>query len=215
MEREKIKKIMFEFYLMPKIITKIFPQFIWETNDGSILLTIDDSPSENGTLRILEILKQNNIKAIFFVTGRQAEKYPAIVKEIYNNGHLIGNHSFSHKSYLFLKKKNILEDIKRTNVVLKNITGYNTIYLRPPYGHFRFFLKSFNLKTVIWKVFTYDYKNNKNNVKLAVQKLSKGAIVVLHDNFKTENNLENNFKYLINYVSEKGLIFGDPHKCLN
>ncbi|MFH0734746.1 MAG: polysaccharide deacetylase family protein [bacterium] len=206
---------MFEFYLMPKILIKIFPQFIWETNDGTILLTIDDSPSEHGTLSILKILKENNIKSLFFVTGKQAEKYPDIVKEIYNNGHLIGNHSYSHKSYLFMQKKKILEDIKRTNTVIKNITGCNTIYFRPPYGHFRFCIKNTNLKTIMWKVFTYDYRNNKNNVKFAVQKLSKGSIVVLHDNFKTENNLENNFNYLINYVSQKGLIFGDPNKCLN
>ncbi len=215
MEREKIKKIMFNLYSTPKIITKIFPQFIWETTNNTVLLTIDDSPTEKGTYIILNILKKNNIKALFFVTGQQAEKYPNVITEICNNGHLIGNHSYSHKSFMFLNKNVILDEIDKTNKIIKDITGVNPIYFRPPYGHFRLFINKSNLKTVMWSIFPYDYKNNIKIIKFAVQKLTYGSIIVMHDNFKTENDIKRNFEYLLNITLQKGLIFGDPFTCLS
>ena len=84
----------------PKFIKVLFPHIIWEIEPDGVLITIDDGPSED-TEKILEVLNRNNIKAIFFCTGKNIEKYPANFQKIVKSGHVIGNHGYAHKQLLF------------------------------------------------------------------------------------------------------------------
>ena len=79
----------------------MFPKAIWNSKIDKVLLTIDDSPTKNGTEQILKLLQENKIKALFFVCGKEIEKNINLIKEINSEGHTIGNHSFSHQSLLF------------------------------------------------------------------------------------------------------------------
>lgn len=207
------------FYKSPKILQSLFSNVIWKSNNNNVVLTIDDSPTSKGTEKILKILQSKNTKALFFVTGNQAEKRKEIVKMINTEGHIIGNHSYSHNSLLFAQNKDIVNEIEYNSNLIEEITEQKPKYFRPPYGRFNFFnnklLEQINYKCVMWDVFPYDYKNNLNIIKLGVQKLSADSIVVMHDNYKTESNIEENFNILFDEMDNKGLKFGDPDKCLN
>lgn len=192
---------------------KIFPNVIWECKTDNVLLTIDDTPTNYGTEKILKVLNNKNIKALFFVTGFNAEKNKSKLKEIFSEGHLIGNHSYSHNLLLFKNKNYVESEIKKTDDIIREITGNETTYFRPPYGKINFY-KKLNKKTVMWGIFPYDYKNNLEIIKLAIQKCKKNSIIVMHDNNKTENNISRNFNLIIDVVLEKGFAFGDPDKCL-
>ncbi len=208
-----------KFYKTSKILKKLFPNVIWKSKNNDVLLTIDDSPTPKGTEKVLKTLQSKNIKALFFVMGIQAEKHKEIVKMINSAGHMIGNHSYNHKSLLFESSSIIADEINANSNLIVEIIEQKPLYFRPPFGRYNFFnnrlLEKLNYKCVMWDVFPYDYKNNLNIIKLGVKKISAGSIVVMHDNFKTENNIEENFKILFDEVEKKGLKFGDPDKCLN
>ncbi|MCX7694951.1 MAG: polysaccharide deacetylase, partial [Caloramator sp.] len=100
-------------------------------------LTFDDGPSRDVTPKILDILKENDIKATFFVLGSMAKSNPELLKKIYENGHAIANHSYSH-SYkkIYSSPDAMIEEIKETESIIKSIIGedYNNIYFRFPGG---------------------------------------------------------------------------------
>lgn len=102
-------------------------------------LTFDDGPSVHSTTTILDILKQYDIKATFFVVGNQAEKNPDILKRIYEEGHAIGNHTYSHNySYIYSNPSNFILELEITERILKSILGENfeTNIIRFPGGSF-------------------------------------------------------------------------------
>lgn len=102
-------------------------------------LTFDDGPSENVTNEILDILSEYDIKATFFVVGTMVEKYPHILERIYDEGHTIGNHSYSHVyKNIYKNSQNFMEDIKKADRLLKEVLGkdFETKLLRLPGGSF-------------------------------------------------------------------------------
>lgn len=110
-----------------------------DPNSKFAYLTFDDGPSEKATPAILDILKEYNIKATFFVVGSMVEKYPHILNRIYDEGHTIGNHSYSHNyKYIYRNSKNFMEDINRADKVMKEVLGedFETKLLRLPGGSF-------------------------------------------------------------------------------
>ena len=104
-------------------------------NNNVAYLTFDDGPHPERTNKILDILKANDVKATFFVLGEQAEKYPEIIKRIYDEGHTIANHSTNHK-YTYPTKEAYLEDIRNTDSIISKAIGkeYKSLYVRVPGG---------------------------------------------------------------------------------
>ncbi len=102
-------------------------------------LTFDDGPSEFATNEILDILNEYNIKATFFVLGSMVEKYPDVLKRIHDEGHAIGNHSYSHiYNYIYRNTRNFMADINKADQVLKDVLGedFESKLLRLPGGSF-------------------------------------------------------------------------------
>lgn len=103
-----------------------------------VFLTFDDGPSKSVTPFILDLLKQENIKANFFVVGNRANKNPDLIRREYNEGHFIGNHSYSHEyATIYSSAENVLNEYNQTNNLLKSIIGnqnFNTILFRFPGG---------------------------------------------------------------------------------
>ena len=113
--------------------------FIWRLPKSypknSIAITFDDSPNSTHTEAILNLLKSKGIKAIFFVVGRNVEKFPHILRRIADEGHIIGNHSYFHKDITGLSSQELSEDLKMTNELIYNITSKKYLPLfRPPFG---------------------------------------------------------------------------------
>lgn len=88
-----------------------------------VALTFDDGPSPECTKDLLEGLKERNVKATFFVIGEKAEAYPDLIKKIQDDGHIIGNHSYTHVNLGILSKKDACEQIRKTNNAIYQITG--------------------------------------------------------------------------------------------
>jgi peptidoglycan/xylan/chitin deacetylase (PgdA/CDA1 family) len=182
-------------------------------------LTIDDGPTKDATEIILKTLSENHIKALFFCVGQNVERDTPLAKEILAEGHSIGNHNYSHKRLTRLSRMEQIGEVKKCNDVIKNKLGSETIYYRPPHGIFGIntnkILKQLKLKNVMWSLLTYDFKNNLNLVKLAVNKnLKSNSIIVLHDSIKSKDIIVDSIRYISEQAGKKGYEFGEPAECL-
>jgi peptidoglycan/xylan/chitin deacetylase (PgdA/CDA1 family) len=156
-------------------------------NAKRVALTFDDAPDPRFTPAILDILARYDVCATFFVVGARAAKYPAIVKRIHKEGHIIGNHSYDHAVFSMLSLTNYGKQIWQTDYIIKNITGYSPHFVRPPYGELLpqqvKWSKQAGFTVVNWDVDSIDWKNNPsslsivNNIKKTLQ---PGSIVLQH-----------------------------------
>jgi peptidoglycan/xylan/chitin deacetylase (PgdA/CDA1 family) len=153
-----------------------------------IAMTFDDGPSPETTPRLLDILKQRNIKATFFMIGQNAERNPAIVKRILSEGHEIGNHSWTHPQLSKLSDDRVTEEINKTQNAIKDASGYTPVLMRPPYGAITarqkdWIEKQFGLSVIIWSVDPFDWKRPGSSVieQRILAGARPGAIVLSHD----------------------------------
>jgi len=206
-------------YNPPSLVKIIFPSISWNTSNNKVLLTFDDGPNEENTIKILDELEKKGIKALFFCVGNNINTRMEITRQILERGHSIGNHTFFHKRITKLNKEDLAGEVGAVTSLLKDQFNFAVRYFRPPYGKFNLktlkYLAKNNLKIVMWSLLTYDYKNNLYIVKFAVGKyLEKNSIIVLHDNPKCRNIIIDSIQYIVNQVEERGFQFGEPNECL-
>jgi peptidoglycan-N-acetylglucosamine deacetylase len=207
-------------YNPPILIKKIFSDYYWTTSNNKILLTFDDGPTVEATELILETLNEFDIKALFFCVGQNIERNSVLAKEILTQGHSIGNHNYSHKNLLKLPNDEQLNEIKMCNEIMREKLGIEPVYYRPPYGKYRLstkkMLNQLKLKNIMWSLLPYDFKNDFEIVKSAVDKnLKSDSIIVLHDNIKSRDIIVDSIRYIAEQVLSKGYSFGEPSECLN
>ncbi|SCY59251.1 polysaccharide deacetylase family protein [Flavobacterium caeni] len=155
--------------------------------ERKIALTFDDGPNEN-TLQILQILKKHHAKATFFCIGRQIEKHPGILREITADGHLVGNHSYSHSHFFdFFGMRRVVLELQETDKLIFEITGKKPHFFRPPYGvtnpSIRRALAVTKHAVMGWNIRSMDgiSKNSDAIFNRIVEQLSPGSVVLLHD----------------------------------
>jgi len=170
--------------------TGLKPATYFQANvDGPyIAMTFDDGPSPETTPRLLDILKQRNIKATFFMIGQNAERNPEIVKRILADGHEIGNHSWTHPQLAKLPDDRVTEEITKTQNAIKNAAGYTPKLLRPPYGSItarqkEWIENQFGLSVILWSVDPFDWKRPGASVieQRILAGARPGAIILSHD----------------------------------
>jgi peptidoglycan/xylan/chitin deacetylase (PgdA/CDA1 family) len=105
-----------------------------ETADRVVALTFDDGPDPRNTPKVLDALDRQNIKATFFMMGRNVERYPAVAREVMRRGHEIGNHSYSHPKLVWMSPARVREEIERTDKLLRDIGVSGDIHFRPPHA---------------------------------------------------------------------------------
>ncbi len=161
-----------------------------DSHKKQIALTFDDGPYNN-TNKILEVLSKHNVRATFFLIGKNAEKNPDIVKLIDKQDCIIANHSYSHTNKFPLQKsKKIAQDIEKCNQVISEIIGKRPALFRPPFGVTNPMIAKAIEKTgmisVGWSIRSYDTVRNINKATSFIKKKYKnGDVILLHD--KTEN----------------------------
>jgi peptidoglycan-N-acetylglucosamine deacetylase len=101
---------------------------------GLVALTFDDGPSPQLTPRVLDVLKKNKVKATFFLQGSEVVKYPGLVRRISNEGHVIGNHGWSHPDFTTISAEQADREITRTNDAIEAVTGTEPVLFRYPFG---------------------------------------------------------------------------------
>ncbi len=159
-----------------------------DENKKKVALTFDDGPNPDYTEELLDGLKEKNVKATFFLLGKEAEQYPEIVKRIHDEGHLIGNHSYDHVNLALMSETDAQKQINKTNEVLFKITGSYPEYLRPPFGN-----KPQNADTasdmviVLWDVDPLDWCSGSCDkvVQKVVKNTKENDIILLHDASKS------------------------------
>jgi len=172
------------------LITVIPVRFIlWRKNtkNNHVALTFDDGPNPEFTPKLLAVLKEKNIKASFFLIGENIEKYPEVVKQIYAEGHDIGNHGYSHQYMTQLKKYELKNEIIKTSKCLANL-GIECRLFRPPYGAIQYkflpLIWKLGFTIVMWSIDTRDFESKSAaDVIERVEKagLRGGDLLLLHD----------------------------------
>jgi peptidoglycan/xylan/chitin deacetylase (PgdA/CDA1 family) len=154
-------------------------------NSGKIALTFDDGPGE-ATAAVLDMLKHAEVRATFFLCGYNVERYPALARRIAEEGHEIGNHTYSHPRLLGRTPGKIAYEIECAQRVLFHHTGRTPALFRPPYG-LRWFglfriLERNGLTSVMWTVNSLDWKLPVEKIiARVVNSTGPGAIVLFHD----------------------------------
>lgn len=155
--------------------------------EKKIALTFDDGPSIY-TLEVLELLRKYNAKATFFCIGKNIETYPEILQKIIDEGHLVGNHSYSHSKFFdFYTEPIIREELQKTDKLLEKFTSKKINFFRPPYGvttpSIGRALKITGHKVIGWNIRSLD--GGTTDVEFILNRLKKrlspGGIVLLHD----------------------------------
>lgn len=158
-----------------------------KSGKGQIAITFDDGPDGERTKRILEVLKRQQIKASFFLIGKKIADQENLVKQLHEEGHLVGNHSFVHDFWYDLKgEKELLEDMQHCIYTIEKATGIRTRLFRPPYGvttpNIGKAVKKLNLHTIGWSLRSLDTTTGtKEELLKRVEKVKDGDIVLFHD----------------------------------
>ncbi|WP_423737655.1 polysaccharide deacetylase family protein [Chitinophaga caseinilytica] len=157
-------------------------------SDKSVALSFDDGPLTEFTPQILDILAQFNVRAAFFCIGHRVEQEPALMKRIVGEGHLVGNHSFSHSPTFDLQTTAAMKtDLARANEVIKSATGLQPRLFRPPYGVTNPMLARAIRKgkfiAVGWSVRSFDtvIKDEDKLFERVTKKIEAGDIFLFHD----------------------------------
>ena len=151
-----------------------------------IALTFDDGPSIY-TEALLEGLEERQVKATFFVIGKNAEIYPEIVVREARDGHLIGNHTYNHVQITKLSAKDAREEIEETNKILENLIQQRVEFVRPPFGIWEKKLEDLGMMSVMWTVDPLDWttKNTDEIVNKVVTQTEENDIILLHDCYES------------------------------
>jgi peptidoglycan/xylan/chitin deacetylase (PgdA/CDA1 family) len=151
-------------------------------------LTFDDGPDLASTPRLLEILAQHQVKATFFLIGRQAERHPQLVQAIAANGHLVGNHTYRHAWWTnFLWGVSLEREIQRAQQVFQDILGTAPLFFRSPMGltnpHLFGALKRIGLRFVGWDIRGLDQRAGASApvIRRISTRCRDGSIILLHD----------------------------------
>lgn len=203
----------------PLLIQKLFHDFIWSTANNKILLTFDDGPTIEATEKILKILSLNKIKAVFFCVGDNIVNQPLLAEKILSEGHTIANHTMKHKLLTDMKNEESIKELSAFNRLMKEKFNYDIKYFRPAHGKINLktngLMKELNMKCVMWNLLTYDFENNIEKVKFAIEKyLDRNSILVFHDNVKSASIIEKALNYTIDLAGKRNYEFGEPADCL-
>jgi len=152
-----------------------------------LALTYDDGPNDPHTLRLLEVLAKHGVHATFFLVGRYVRKRPDIVREIFNLGHVVGNHTFSHPNLIFASEPRTRMELERCQQAIADAVGNPSLFFRPPLGGRRpatiQIERQLGLEPVMWRVTGWDWKEKGEDYieQKVYQQVRGGDVILLHD----------------------------------
>lgn len=152
-----------------------------------VAFTFDDGPTPENTSYLLKELDKRNAHVSFFIVGNRIHNNEYLIKQLYNDGHTIGSHTYNHKNLKLLKEDEVLYEINETNKLLTEITGSKTLYLRPPYGTYNKYVLNTDMTIILWSIDTLDWQY-KDPIKIKdtiINNVKDGDIILLHDLYKT------------------------------
>lgn len=201
---EFIKKTMLGLtasFLLPRIVQaqtpemsgehlpSTLPHFVTAGNGfgNRIAITFDDGPNPGITEVVLEELAKRNLRATFFMIGRNVKAYPSLAKEVADAGHEVANHSYTHSAFNKMSDEKVMDELQMTQDVIAEATGKTPKWFRPPYGAFRknqgHMPLSKGLGIVYWSVDPQDWAQPGASVitSRVLGQTGPGSIILLHD----------------------------------
>lgn len=179
---------LYVFYTLIPYLYSFFPGskvFRKSEDPTKIAFTFDDGPDPKYTPMLLDLLKQYNIKATFFVVGSKAEKNPKLILRMHKEGHLIGLHNYVHTSNWMMFPWTVRHHLDNSAAIIEKITGCTPVYYRPPWGLLNLsdFFSLTSYKIVLWSVMAEDWKKRggSEKVKKKLSKIEGGDVILLHD----------------------------------
>ncbi len=153
-----------------------------------IALTFDDGPHPYYTKQLLDGLKEREVHVTFFVTGEHAELHPDIIERMHEDGHLIGNHTYSHLQLKKSNRDNFKEELIKTNKIIGDIIKEDVEFVRPPYGSWdKSFEKELNMFPVLWTVDPLDWCSSNVSciTEKVLDKVGENDIILMHDYYES------------------------------
>ena len=193
----------------PKVYQWLFPEatFRMQNNEKVVYLTFDDGPHPEATAYALDVLKKHDIKATFFVLGKNVEQHPELMSRIEIEGHSVGNHGMSHLNGWNTSVEDYLNDVEKGKSVCKSNL------FRPAYGKLTYRQYKTLKETeqiILWDIISGDFDSvidGEQVVANVVNNARNGSIIVMHDSAKAFNNLRLSLNEIIEQLGEKGYRF--------
>lgn len=182
-----------------------------------IYITFDEGYEAGFTPKILDILKENDVKAVFFITAHYLNTNEDLVKRMIDEGHIIGNHTVKHKSMPDISDEEIKKEVMNLHIALQDKFGYEMKYVRPPKGEYSertlSVCNSLGYKTIMWSFAYKDWEENnqsgeENAKKMIVDNFHNGEIMLLHGNSKDNCNV-------LDYIIKEGKAQGYEFRSLD
>lgn len=167
-------------------------------NSKKVYLTFDEGYEAGYTEKILEVLKQNEVKAAFFITAHYVNTKPELVEKMIQEGHTIGNHTVNHKSMPSLSLEEIKNEVMKLHTTIYEKFGYEMKYIRPPKGEYSeksvAYCNTLGYTTVMWSFAYDDWDESKQGreeyaKKKILDNIHNGAVILLHGNSKDNTNV--------------------------
>ena len=158
-----------------------------QASNPPLYLTFDDGPHPNTTPFLIELLEEAGVKGTFFLIGKNVERYPDLVKQLHDAGHVIANHSYGHKFMPAMKTSTIEREIVKANDSIAAITGGAPTFFRPPYGlmdkRVAACLREQQMTAVYWGSASEDWllPGADSVVRRVMRSMSPGLLIVLHE----------------------------------
>lgn len=185
-----------------------------------VALTFDDGPSPDFTPLILDILREHGVPATFFLVGEHVRKYPEIARRIVDEGHEIGNHTYSHRNLPTLSAVALHREVIQGTKAIAEVTGVYPSYVRPPRGMYdgRFgrLAELMGQKIVLWTVSSRDWRYGttaENITRMVLSRVKGGDIILFHDSGALVRNEGGDrsatveaLPAIINGIRERGLV---------
>lgn len=197
------------FQLFGTIVPRI------ETSAPVVALTFDDGPTLRYTRDVLALLDDRDVKATFFLTGKEMEEVPALTSDIVRRGHQIGNHSYSHPDMTLSSMSTVREEIERTDAAIRAAGYQGEIYFRPPYGKklltLPWYLSRTGRTSVTWDVEPESYPDIAEDANAiaehVIQNAKSGSIILLHVMYRSREASRQALPMIIDGLRERGFQF--------
>ncbi|MGN6439597.1 MAG: polysaccharide deacetylase family protein [Agriterribacter sp.] len=190
-----------------------------KTNRKQIAISFDDGPAPAYTPEILKVLKEHNVQAAFFCIGKRISENEVLLRQVHEEGHIIGNHSYSHDLWfdLFSARK-MAEDLRQMSEAMQKVIGLKPKLFRPPYGvtnpNLKKAIQKENYISIGWNIRSMDtvIKDAQKLFAKVTGSLKPGAVVLFHDTSKSTLDILSSF---IQHAREKGYEIVRLDKLLN
>ncbi len=202
------------FIKTPWIIKRLFYSYVWSipSKEKEVYLSFDDGPHPQITSFVLQQLKKYNARATFFCIGKNVLLYPDVYKQMLEDGHSVGNHTFNHLNGWAASVEEYCEDVRQASQIIA------TNLFRPPYGKIKKkqakkIQKVINYKQpkiILWDVLSGDFDTSitkEQCLKNVLNNYSTGSIIVFHDSEKAFKNLEYVLPNVLQKLSNEGFVF--------